>query len=223
MGNKRSGKITRKPATRNPYKVIHMVFEGRLTEPQYIDSFIRSREKKIAVPGEFIRGAGEPRKIIETCIEIKENIIKESRSAVIGTTDEIWAVFDVDAHENLMEAIRMAKEHRIPCAISNPCIEVWGALHEATLDQPLSRHEAQRLLKNKIPKYNHNKNPTFDWNWCFNKIEAAAKNAVLGREARAAENSRFPSDSPTTNFDRLLSEFDKKIETISNKKTWSEW
>ncbi|GEM_PF-1491793 len=218
-----SGGLKRRPASREPYKRIHMVFEGRITEPEYIDSFIRSRKEKVAVPGIIVRGAGEPKSIITKCVEIRDDLLRDSKLVSIGRTDDIWAIFDVDEHEHLIDAIHLAKENNFFCAISNPCIEVWGFMHKQKLDRPLSRHEAQKGLKDILPRYHHKKNPRFDWQWCSDKIHNAVRNAVAGRAAREAENSKFPHDIPSTNFDRLLSEFDPEIRVISGEKTWSEW
>lgn len=46
--------------------------------------------------------------------------------------DECWCVFDVEwprHHPHLAQAIRLAEDHGIRLAISNPCFELWLILH----------------------------------------------------------------------------------------------
>lgn len=220
IGRRRT--LSRQAASREPYKKIHMVFEGTITEPIYIEEFIRSVSKKQAMPGNMIKGAGVPLTIIERCIEIQENIKSSRKNSEYSSADEVWAIFDVDEHD-LDQALQLAKKHNIKCVISNPCFEVWGHLHTSQFDRPGSRHDVQDSLKHVVPGYHHDKNPRFDWSWCKPKIENAVRNAVCGRRARAEEGSKFPKDAPVTNFDRLLGMFDSQLEALTPNSTWSEW
>jgi hypothetical protein len=200
-----------------------MVFEGSVTEPDYVDQYIRSLENRYATPGTILSGAGVPKTIVNTCVELKASVERESRKAGFPGLDEVWAIFDVDAHD-LPDALLVARKNDIKCVISNPCFEVWGFLHAGRYDRPDGRHVVQRNLRNIMPKYHHEKNPKFDWEWCYPNIAKAIGHAEAGRIDRTKEGSVFPKDVPSTNFDRLLGVFSQDAETHSKTvKTWCEW
>lgn len=71
--------------------------------------------------------------------------------------DEIWCVFDVEApqpHPYIEEAITLAKQQRIHCAVSNPCFELWLLLHfDKYCAGYLTTKEAHSLAEAKIPRY----------------------------------------------------------------------
>ena len=222
MNRSSSSNLGRKAASRMPNKRIHMVCEGAVTEPKYLLDFFRSLENRVAVVGILEGGAGAPKTIVDRCIQIKQRAVLEARRSGFENLDEVWAVFDVDAHD-LPDAMKIARENSIKCAISNPCIEVWGLLHESEVDRPYHRHEAQRDLSNVMPGYHHDKNPIFDWSWCYTRVEKATRHAVRGRLNREKEGSLFPKDIPSSNIDRLLASFDPRLSRICPEKTWCEW
>lgn len=219
----RRGALKRNGGARQPLKRVHMVFEGSVSEPDYIDNFIRSLDNRFSTPGEIIRGAGVPKTIVETCVNLKTKVERDARRAGYAGLEEVWAIFDVDAHD-LDQALPLAKQHLIRCVISNPCFEVWGFLHQGRYNRPDHRHDVQRGLRDVIPDYHHERNPKFNWEWCYPRIGDAMNNAENGRKAREEEGSIFPRDVPSTNFDRLLKVFAlNSAEFDSTVKTWPEW
>jgi len=64
-----------------------------------------------------------------------------------GPHDEIWCVFDVDAHPKLAEAIELAGRHGIEVAVSSPCFELWFILHYEDQTAHIERHPAQARAK----------------------------------------------------------------------------
>lgn len=65
--------------------------------------------------------------------------------------DEFWCVFDVEwpaNHPHLIRAVQLAQTHGIHLAISNPCFELWLALHFVECRSWLDTAQAGRL-KNK--------------------------------------------------------------------------
>lgn len=216
------GGLNRRPATRQPNKRIHVLCEGLVTEPEYLNMFFRSLETKTAVIGELRGGVGVPKTIVEECVALKHKVAYESRRAGFKGLDEVWAVFDVDSHD-LSEAIPLARKHSIKCAISNPCIEVWGLFHDKEVARAFDRHEAQRELSKIMPNYHHEKSPGFNWNWCRERYLEASSNAAKARVNRERERSPFPKDVPSSNFERLLAALDGKVEALSPTPTWCEW
>jgi hypothetical protein len=60
--------------------------------------------------------------------------------------DEIWTVFDRDAHPQFDEAVKLCEQNRVGVARSNPCFELWLILHEADYDKPDGSHTPCRLI-----------------------------------------------------------------------------
>ncbi len=69
---------------------------------------------------------------------------KKSRSRRDPEFDEIWCVFDVDAHPDLNSAVSEARDAGIRTAVSNPCFELWLVLHVQDWTAEVHRHEIQR-------------------------------------------------------------------------------
>jgi hypothetical protein len=177
--------------------------EGAVTEPDYLHNFYKSLPKPNAVVLDVRGGAGVPYSIVEKCLALKREL-RSKRNYALGPQDEIWAVFDVDEHPRLLEAYNLAKNGGIRVAVSNPCIEVWGLLHYGEVNAPMTRHEAQRKLKDIMIGYDHHLRSSFPWGICCGKYEDAIENAKIGRENRAKEGSNFPHDCPSSSFDELL-------------------
>lgn len=214
--------LARRPATRQPNKRIHILCEGLVTEPEYLNMFFRSLSTRNAVIGEIRGGVGVPKTIVEQCILLKNKVTYEARKSGFRGLDEVWAVFDVDEHD-LKEALPLARKHSIKCAISNPCIEIWGLFHHREVARAFHRHDAQRELSRVMPDYDHKKNPGFNWDWCRSRYLDACVNASRARANREKEGSHFPKDVPSSNFDRLLAAFDQRVEEANPATTWSEW
>ena len=126
-GSKKRKGGRRPQRQRNIRKTFHIICEGENTEPDYFNAF----ELNNAMVKSF--GKGEQRKrLVESTIKyIKENRIK------IDKTEEVWVVFDFDIIEadaprirqDFNNAIELAEKHKIKCATSNDCFELWYVLH----------------------------------------------------------------------------------------------
>ena len=74
---------------------------------------------------------GVPLTVVKTAIRISEEAAADAK----GQRDEnlrydsVWAVFDVDAHPNLQQAIELADRHGIQIGLSNPCFELWALIN----------------------------------------------------------------------------------------------
>lgn len=63
--------------------------------------------------------------------------------------DQVWCVFDVEApqpHPKLDAALRLASKHKVRCAVSNPCFELWLLLHFRDQFDYLTTADASRRL-----------------------------------------------------------------------------
>lgn len=83
-------------------------------------------EKAVAVASEYAKGRG-----------------RDS----FAEKDRVWAVFDVDDHPRLEEAVSMCEECGVGVGLSNPCFELWLILHVEEHDQQASCKEMKEHWK----------------------------------------------------------------------------
>ncbi len=128
--------------------------------------------------------------------------------------DQVWVVFDRDEHAEFETSIERCRSVGIGAAFSNPCFELWLILHDSELDGPLTRHEAQKICRERnLFLSGSDKRP--------NSSLLADKELVLSAEERAAKQlqKRIEEDlrcgPPATNvgsLTRLL----RSIESLSS-------
>lgn len=117
--------------------------------------------------------------------------------------DQIWCVFDQDEHPQVPEALVLARDHGVRVAFSNPCIELWFALHFQDQTAYLTRGAAQALAKSFLS--------------CDKNLSAEAKERLLNNydsaRARAiALDEKHESDgspmgsNPSSGLWRLIDE-----------------
>lgn len=196
--------LSRKSPKLEPLHGIYIYCEGSITEPEYIRAYYNdfcTKKKVVLFPVKV--GEGVPKTLVEKCVK-KFNELKKSAKRDSYEKNTIWAVFDIDEHNDIEEAIRIAKKIGIEVAISNPCFEVYGLMHKMVYDKPLTRFEAQSLLADVMPGYHHKRAPIFAWSWCRNKVEQAMQHSARALERREDEGSNFPSGNPSSDFHRLL-------------------
>ncbi|CAM2010044.1 RloB family protein [Acanthopleuribacter pedis] len=112
--------LARKKATRNSQAVFLIVTEGEETEPRYFKAL--RKDLALAVGQVDIFGFGyTPKRLVEQAI----------KKAQKDHYDQIFCVFDRDAHPHFEAAFRLAKRSRKPVHViaSTPCFEIWYLLH----------------------------------------------------------------------------------------------
>jgi len=79
----------------------------------------------------------------------------ESRDVDINEGDLAICVFDVDENppERIVQAMDLAAKKGILISLTNPCYEVWLALHYQDVPSPVSRKEAYDLIVKHYPMY----------------------------------------------------------------------
>ena len=197
--------LSRKRSTREPLTVFYIYTEGKVAEPEYISSFYRDLcEKRAVILDPIKKAAGVPRTIVEACVKRKDELHREAKRNSFDRNYELWAVFDIDNHPNVDEAIALAQAHGIRCIISNPCVEVWRLMHRGVYERPSTRQEAQAELAKVLPDYHHDDNPIFPWRTCKDLVDAAKSNSIKALLRRTEEGQKFPKGNPSTNFQDLL-------------------
>lgn len=119
-----------------------MFVEGLRTEELYLVDWHRRYRDRILVTIDPYRGG--PLQLVQHAVEAQRTEARDAKKGRGRAHDQIWCVFDRDAHPNFAEALRLAHGHGINLAISNPCLELWFLLHFEDQTRHLERDEAQR-------------------------------------------------------------------------------
>ena len=150
----RSDALRRRPARVEPRERILIVCEGEVTEPGYFRG-LKHDLRAAPVTIEINDQSGVPKTLVERAVELKkaaEARAKRERNAYLRY-DQVWCVFDVDAHPNLPEALQQAKANGIRIALSNPCFELWILLHFQDQRAHLERKAAAHACRKHLPRY----------------------------------------------------------------------
>ena len=128
-------------AARGTRRIIRVLAEGRATEPDYLEYWDR-RDSGVRLDIDKDSAGCAPMTLVERAREQKK-----SQSRRDPDFDEIWCVFDVDAHPDLKSAMSEARDAGIRTAVSNPCFELWLVLHEEDRTAHVDRHTIQRRAR----------------------------------------------------------------------------
>lgn len=121
-------------------KVYRLHVEGKVTERQYFQLFA-SPQIRFQFPSSY---GLSPKRLVEAA---KKEMARSNRRVPTDDFDEIWCVFDVDSHNDLEDAISLAINSGIKCAISNPCFELWLVLHVADQTAYVERERIQKRCR----------------------------------------------------------------------------
>jgi len=143
----------RRPARRVPFLEpkprILVVCEGEVTEPQYLIGFKNAcRNSRVDVEISPEHGV-DPKTLVEDAKARKKKADKAAENERDENLkyDSVWAVFDVDDHAHIPDAVQMARDNGIDLAISNPSFELWLLLHFRDNPGMKSREVVARLLR----------------------------------------------------------------------------
>ena len=158
-------------------RLLVIATEGEKTEPRYF-SILRSTKlqvRTIASEG----GRSSPDHVLS-------NLERFSREFQIGEDDQLWLAIDKDAWEErtLSNLAREVQSRGWYLALSNPCFELWLALHlDAELPEPVDADTLTRHIRSIIGEYNK-RNLNVD----------AFRGRIRQAEARARILDRVPQD-----------------------------
>ncbi len=195
----------RKVGIRKPKKTLLVFCEGDVTEPDYIRALKGdpSVHQVAAVEIQVSKGTigiTPPLKLVKAAEDALQRSTYESREI-----DEIWCLFDVewpDNHPDLHQALALAKKVGIHTAVSNPCFEVWLALHFEHCRQWLTKKDADRIRK----QYDGSKpgEKRVDGAMYMPRRGQAVRHARLLEQMHESEGKRFPDNNPSSGMYLLL-------------------
>jgi hypothetical protein len=116
----------------------------------------------------------------------------------------VWVVFDVDDFaDSIPEAVKLAKEHGIRCAISNPCFEVWLLWHVSEF----SSHDTTKAMQKKAKQrevVSGAGGKTINFKQIEGKYAVARKSALNAERVHAEAARKFPHDNPRSDIHQLI-------------------
>ncbi|MBI0582801.1 MAG: RloB domain-containing protein [Methanomassiliicoccus sp.] len=124
-----------------------VVVEGE-TENNYFRG-LKERDSNIEIV--LVKpGPADPIHLVEACMHHMREMAID-----IEDGDVAVCVFDVDENpvERMLKALGTARENGITIALTNPCFELWLALHFQDVYHPLDRRDAVRLIRKHLPRY----------------------------------------------------------------------
>ena len=188
--------LRRESATRTPKRTFLVFCEGARTEPDYLRALKQEPDVGDGASVE-IGIADDPQGAVPYTLVSAAAASKTRSSEEAGEIDEVWCLFDVewpDNHPNLDRAVSLAEESGVQVAISNPCFELWLALHFKDHRESLDTKDAENLRS--------------DHDGSTNKSVSGATymplRAVAARRARylsgkhEREGNVFPRDNPSS-------------------------
>ncbi|CCH35747.1 RloB family protein [Actinosynnema sp. NPDC047251] len=211
MSPRRTGgkDLRRKIATRPERKTIVVFCEGIASEPDYINGLKRLSEVKgnTAINVEIDPDSGVPLTLVNLAI---------ARSAD-REVDECWCVFDVEwpqHHPNLRQAISLAREHGIRLAISNPCFELWLALHF----QDCTAHQNTDVAERHSRRLDGRSGKRIDAAKYMPLRGKAAERAAALAQRHERDETECPHDNPSSGMYELLAAIEPKAQTSTTNR-----
>jgi hypothetical protein len=188
---------------RRPRKTLLVFCEGKSTEPEYLSALKQEPSIREAASVK-IQWRKQTIGITPPLLLVQEAAKERNRaSAVSAEIDEVWCVFDVEwprNHPNLHQALALAQSNDIKVAVSNPCFELWLALHFRPCAGLLTTSEAEKLRQ----QLDGRSGKGVD-----GEIYMPLREEASGRARRLdAEHRRngkaFPKDNPSSGMYKLL-------------------
>ena len=208
--SRRIANLQRGGPRRKPKRRFVLVCEGSKTEPSYFRA-LEAAFSNTLVSLRIVEGVGVPVTVAEKAAEeaAKLDSVPAERRDSFSERDQVWAVFDVDDHPRLDEAVAICDKHQVRVGRSNPCFELWLILHEEDYDRPSTCRELQTKLHALHPEYHRKRSKTVVFEELLVRVEAAQERATSQLQRREEEGDRYGNPSTTVScLARALREAD---------------
>ena len=179
-------------------RVIRVLTEGEITEPEYLTAWARHNRSHVRLD---ISDRGMTPKTLVS--RAKDHVRKNRPTKRRGPDyDEIWCVFDIDNHPHVPQAVEEARHGGIEVAVSSPCFELWLVLHAHAQTAHIDRHGAQRLSADL--GLSRDKTIPQDARGRLIDTFEIAKQRAIDLSERHAGNGSPPRTNPSTDVWRLV-------------------
>lgn len=194
--------LRRRVAFRTPKRTFLVFCEGKRTEPDYLKA-LKQEPAVRDVASVDIRIAMDASGAVPLTLVNAAADARATAPGQQGEIDEVWCLFDVEApqsHPNLDEAVTRAEESDVRLAVSNPCFELWLALHYADREAWLDTADAGRLRR----EHDGSSGKGLDGVQYMRRRTEAAKRARALATRHERDGTAFPNDNPSSGMFRFL-------------------
>ena len=191
----------RRVGVRQPRKTLLVFCEGEITEPEYLQALRREPEVREVASIRFRKstiGLSPPLTLVKEAADAVQRS-SEERDEI----DEVWCLFDVEwpqNHPNLKQALDVAHRNNVKVAVSNPCFELWLALHFQDCAWWIETKPAERLRR----EHDNSTDKRADGATYMPRRKEAARRARALDEEHRKNGKRFPNDNPSSAMYLLL-------------------
>ena len=193
---RRGRPLRRRIAFRTPKRTFLVFCEGTRTEPDYIQALSQEPAVRDSASVEIridLNASGAvPLTLVKAAAEARARSSDEQ-----GEIDEVWCLFDVEwphNHPNLPEARTKAERSDVRLAISNPCFELWLALHFGDRTAWLDNAAADTLRRD----LDGSPDKGLDGTQYMPRRAAAARRARALTKKHEGDGTEFPNDNPSS-------------------------
>ena len=179
-----------------------MFCEGTRTEPDYVKALKLEPAVRESASVDFridLEASGAvPLTLVNAAAEARARSAQEQ-----GEIDQVWCLFDVEWPRNypdLPEARARAEASDVRLAISNPCFELWLALHFEDHTAWLDNDAAGKLRR----KHDKSSGKGLDGSRYMPRRADAARRARALTAKHAGDGREFPKDNPSSGMYLLL-------------------
>lgn len=171
-----------------------------MTETDYFNHLRRELRGSL-VSIEISDERGDPLRLVQEAAKIRDRAAAQARRLRDDNLrfDSVWCACDVDEHQRLPDAIRLARSAGINMAVSNPCFELWPLLHFE--DQ--TAHVHGRQLRDSLRRHL----PGYEKKLSCERLNEGRQEACRRAEALDQMHARFerePGSNPSTGVWRLV-------------------
>ena len=199
---RRSGSLRRQVGVRDPKRTFLVFCEGEKTEPAYLKALKREPAVRDVASVDIRIDDETSGSVPLTLVEAAAKARARS-SGTNGEIDEVGCIFDVEwpqNHPNLDRAIARAREQGVRVAVSNPCFELWLALHFEDQTAWLDTAAATRLRRT----LDGTSGKDLGGETYMSRRAAAARRARALDERHRGNDTEFPHDNPSSGMFRFL-------------------
>ena len=188
--------LGRRVGFRAPKRTFLVFCEGTRTEPDYIKALRQEPAVRdlasVDIRVDLNASGAVPLTLVNAAAETRIRTSQEQ-----GEVDEVWCLFDIEwprNHPDLPEAKARAEESDVRLAISNPCFELWLALHFEDHTAWLDNKAARNLLRD----HDGSSGKGLHGAPYMPRRADAAQRARALTAKHAGDGTEFPDDNPSS-------------------------
>lgn len=193
--------LQRRKGNREVRQRFLLLCEGEVTEREYFEH-LRKELRGTLVTIEISRDSGEPLNLVREACRLLRNSSREANRArdAYLRYDSVWCICDVDEHRRLDEAVKLAVREGVNMAISNPCFEIWPALHFDPCTRYMSAGDLRSIIRQHQPEYVK----SLDCRKLDSRRQAQAIRRAMALDKQHERNGSPPASNPSTGVWKLV-------------------